>query len=219
MTMTLTKKATLVLCSLMLLSLVSASADEELQEAKVTTNATDETGRQLNQPPLITPDKPKLNVLEVLKGMGQAIQLLISQQKHQVSFERSEGSVRINVSGLARPPKLVSSSGGDNGDGAASEDRGFVIGQHEPRSYNGDNAQGGSRADLAPASSETREKYREQAERLRSEINRRSGQLQKIVGAATEALKDRGDVVVRRILENLNTRLGQAKARADKILR
>lgn len=63
------------------------------------------------------------------------------------------------------------------------------------------------------------EKYREQAEHLRSEINRRSGQLQKVVGAAIEAMKDRGDIVIRRILENLQTRLGQAKQRADKILK
>lgn len=82
--------------------------------------------------------------------------------------------------------------------------------------------QGDSRADLpigsSSSSSEDKQKYREQAENLRSEINRRSGQLQKVVGAAIEALKDRGDVVVRRILENLQNRLNQAKQRADKIL-
>ena len=78
-------------------------------------------------------------------------------------------------------------------------------------------SKGDSRAD-EPQTNESKEKYREQAENLRNEINRRSGQLQKVVGAAIEALKDRGDVVVRRILENLQTRLGQAKQRADKIL-
>lgn len=54
---------------------------------------------------------------------------------------------------------------------------------------------------------------------MRSEINRRSGQLQKVVGAAIEAMKDRGDIVMGRILENLQSRLGQAKQRADKILK
>lgn len=49
-----------------------------------------ETGRQfVRQPEIIvptsSPDRPKLNVLEVLKGMGSAIQMLISQHKHQVS--------------------------------------------------------------------------------------------------------------------------------------
>ena len=54
---------------------------------------------------------------------------------------------------------------------------------------------------------------------MRTEINKRSGQLQKVVSAAIEASNERGDTVVKRILENLQTRLGQAKQRADKILK
>ena len=111
------------------------------------------------------PEKPKLNLLEVLKGVGSAVQLLIRQ-----------------------PNPL-----GDSRSDAASTP--------------------------AVMTEEDREKYRQQAEHLRGEINRRSGQLQKVLGAATEALKDKGDVVVRRILENLQVRLGQAKQRADKILK
>lgn len=50
-----------------------------------------ESGRQFVRQPEITiptstsADRPKLNVLEVLKGMGSAIQMLISQHKHQVN--------------------------------------------------------------------------------------------------------------------------------------
>ncbi|KAI1303588.1 hypothetical protein HDE_02156 [Halotydeus destructor] len=106
----------------------------------------------------------KINVLEVLKGVGSAIQLLV-QNRNQL-----QGSVRS------------------------------------------DQGTSGSGNELS------KEAYREQALKLRSEINRRSEQLQKVVVAASEALKDRGDVMVRRILVNLNARLGQARARADKIL-
>ena len=124
-----------------------------------------EEGRQLTLSVPDIPEKPKLNLLEVLKGVGSAVQLLIRQ-----------------------PNPL-----GDSRSDAASTP--------------------------AVMTEEDREKYRQQAEHLRGEINRRSGQLQKVLGAATEALKDKGDVVVRRILENLQVRLGQAKQRADKILK
>ena len=77
--------------------------------------------------------------------------------------------------------------------------------------------EGESRSD-APSSGDVAIKYREQAEHLRSEINRRSGQLQKVVAAAIEANNGK-DVVVKRLLENLQSRLGQAKERADKILK
>lgn len=108
-------------------------------------------------------EKPKLNILEVLKGMGSAFQLLIRQPNPAVQ---------------------------DQGD---------------------------SRSDSQPAA-ENSDKFREQAEALRAEINKRSSQLQKVVAAAIEANKDK-DIVVKRILENLQNRLGQAKQRADKILK
>lgn len=108
-------------------------------------------------------EKPKLNILEVLKGMGNAFQLLMRQ-----------------------PNPATADTRGD------------------------------SRADGQP--SQSGEEYRQQAEHLRSEINKRSGQLQRVVAAAIEANKDK-DIVVKRILENLQTRLGQAKLRADKILK
>ncbi|RWS25461.1 hypothetical protein B4U80_13076 [Leptotrombidium deliense] len=65
----------------------------------------------------------------------------------------------------------------------------------------------------------TNENYKEQAESLRLEIAKRAGTLQKIVITAIDILKERGDVVMRKILENLNQRLEQAKSRADKILK
>ena len=114
-------------------------------------------------------DKPKLNIIEILKGMGSAIQLLARQPN-------SQGETRSDGTSVTPVP-------------------------------------------AAELTEEARERYREQAEILRGEINRRSGQLQKVVGAAIDALKDKGDVVVRRILENLQTRLGQAKQRADRILK
>jgi len=117
-------------------------------------------------------DKPKLNVLEVLKGMGSAIQLLIRQPQQS----------SLQPGGLIRSESAQS-------------------------------------AVVTESSPETREHYRQQAEILRTEISKRAGQLQSVVGTAVEALRNRGEsVVVMRILENLHIRLGQAKQRADKIL-
>lgn len=64
-----------------------------------------------------------------------------------------------------------------------------------------------------------KEDIRKRAEELRVEIAKRASQLQRIVGSAVEILKDRGDVVFRRILEHINSRLEQAKNSADKILK
>lgn len=122
-----------------------------------------EEGRQLSLSIPDVSEKPKLNILEVLKGMGSAFQLLI-RQPNPLGDSRSD----------ATAPEMTE---------------------------------------------EDREKYRKQAEYLRGEINRRSGQLQKVVSAAIEGLTNKNDVVVKRILENLQTRLGQAKQRADKILK
>lgn len=60
--------------------------------------------------------------------------------------------------------------------------------------------------------------YREQSEQLRQDIVRRAGQLQQVVASSMEVLKNNGDLIVRRLLEQLNGRLDQAKAKADKII-
>lgn len=131
----------------------SESKDSDREERQVSVSSVPENG-----------EKPKLNILEVLKGMGHAFQLLMRQ------------------------PNPVAQD-----------------------------ARGDSRSD-GPVSSTTGEEYREQAEHLRSEINKRSGQLERVVAAAIEANQDK-DLIVKRILQNLQIRLGQAKQRADKILK
>lgn len=60
--------------------------------------------------------------------------------------------------------------------------------------------------------------HREQSEVLRQEIVRRASQLQQVVASSMEALKNNGDLIVRRLLEQLNSRLDQAKSKADKII-
>lgn len=60
--------------------------------------------------------------------------------------------------------------------------------------------------------------YRQQGELLREEIVKRAGQLQQVVGSSLELLKSNGDLIVRRLLEQLNTRLDVAKSKADKII-
>jgi hypothetical protein len=61
--------------------------------------------------------------------------------------------------------------------------------------------------------------YKKRAEGLRMEIARRTSQLQTVVKAAMEIMKDRGDVVFKRVLENMYSRLDQARTKADKILK
>lgn len=60
--------------------------------------------------------------------------------------------------------------------------------------------------------------YREQSEVLRQDIIRRAGQLQQLVTSSIDVLKNNGDLIVRRLLEQLNHRLDQAKSKADKII-
>lgn len=75
-------------------------------------------------------------------------------------------------------------------------------------------------ADLNPAggSNATNPNYREQGELLRQEITRRAGQLQQVVAGSMDLLKNNGDLIMRRLLEQMNIRLDQAKAKADKII-
>lgn len=60
--------------------------------------------------------------------------------------------------------------------------------------------------------------YREQGELLRQDIMRRAGQLQAVVASSMDLLKNNGDQIVRRLLEQMNLRLDQAKAKADRII-
>jgi hypothetical protein len=60
--------------------------------------------------------------------------------------------------------------------------------------------------------------YREQGELLRQEITRRASQLQQVVASSMDLLKNNGDMILRRLLEQMNVRLDQAKAKADKII-
>lgn len=59
---------------------------------------------------------------------------------------------------------------------------------------------------------------REQSEVLRQEIVRRAGQLQQVVAGSLDLLKNNGDLIVKRLLEQLNTRLDLAKSKAERIL-
>lgn len=76
---------------------------------------------------------------------------------------------------------------------------------------------------LLPASLETTAinnatNYKQQGEQLRAEIVKRAGQLQQVVASSLELLKSNSDLIVRRLLEQMNARLDIAKAKADKIL-
>lgn len=85
--------------------------------------------------------------------------------------------------------------------------------------YKQDNGIIQSNLTLEERNSQQKENYRRKAEELRRDIGKRASQLQQIVLAAIEVMKDRGDVMFRRVLEHVNSRLDQAKNSADKILK
>lgn len=60
--------------------------------------------------------------------------------------------------------------------------------------------------------------YREQGEILRQEILRRAGHLQRVVASSSEMIKNSGDLIVSRLLDQMNQRLNVAKSKADKII-
>lgn len=77
----------------------------------------------------------------------------------------------------------------------------------------GTGATGANQSSLVPSIN-----IKEQSEMLRQEIVRRAGQLQQVVAGSLDLLKNNGDLIVRRLLEQLNSRLEVAKAKAERIL-
>ena len=136
---------------------------------------------------LSQPDKVKINLLELVSGVGKAIHLMINQNQNSSLNQRAS-------LGLDMP--LVNST--------------LTALSSSPK---------GSVASDSVRAAREKEENNKRAEELRVEIARRTAQLQKIVGSAIEVMRDRGDVMVRRILEHLNTRLEQARTSADKILK
>lgn len=96
-----------------------------------------------------------------------------------------------------------------------NEYQSIVVNDNQQLNLNGPQAQPGMSAIQSNTSANA---YREQGEQLRQEIVRRAGQLQQVVISSMEILKNSSDLIVRRLLEQLNNRLDQAKSKADKII-
>lgn len=135
------------------------------------------------------PEKVKINLLELVSGVGKAIHLMLNQN--------SNSSLLLNQ----RSSSIVSDAPVAPINGSLTSSASTIIGSTDTRA------------------AREKEENSKRAEELRIEIARRTAQLQKIVGSAIEIMRDRGDVMVRRILEHLNTRLDQARTNADKILK
>ncbi|XP_053200581.1 uncharacterized protein LOC128385710 [Panonychus citri] len=135
------------------------------------------------------PEKVKINLLELVSGVGKAIHLMLNQN--------SNSSLLLNQ----RSSSIVSDTPVAPINGSLTSSASTIIGSTDTRA------------------AREKEENSKRAEELRIEIARRTAQLQKIVGSAIEIMRDRGDVMVRRILEHLNTRLDQARTNADKILK
>lgn len=61
--------------------------------------------------------------------------------------------------------------------------------------------------------------YEEERRRLRDQIGRRMEQMQTVLSTAVEVSRERRDFITRRLLEQANTRLEQARKRAEQILK
>lgn len=141
------------------------------------------------------------NVLDVLSNVGKAIQQQIT----------SAGQVQIVQSS-------PNAAGTELANNKKNEYQSIVVNDNQQLNLNGSPSQSGTPTFLAANSSSSTNAYREQGEQLRQEIVRRAGQLQQVVASSMEILKNSSDLIVRRLLEQLNNRLDQAKSKADKII-
>lgn len=139
---------------------------------------------------------PTNQLLDVLSNVGKAIQQQIS----------SSGQVQIVNSSPVGGTELANNK--------KNEYQSIVVNDGQQLNLNNDLPIQASPT-TANASSNA---YREQGEVLRQEIIRRAGQLQQVVASSMEVLKNSSDLIVRRLLEQLNNRLDQAKSKADKII-
>lgn len=140
------------------------------------------------------------NVLEVLSNVGKAIQQQIMGNNQNVQIMTSNSNSPTNVE-----PANVKKN----------EYQSIVVGENQPFNSNGYSLGGNQQVAQLNINSTN---YREQGEVLRQEIVRRAGQLQQVVASSMDVLKNNGDLIVRRLLEQLNQRLDQAKSKADRII-
>lgn len=135
------------------------------------------------------------NVLETLSNVGKAIQQQLSASNNHVH--------------------IVTSSSSSSPTAAASEPANSKKNEYQSIVITD------TGSSLVPASAPTNQSainYREQGEQLRQDIVRRAGQLQQVVAGSMELMKNNGDLIMRRLLEQMNSRLDQAKAKADRII-
>lgn len=141
------------------------------------------------------------NVLDVISNVGKAIQQQIT----------SAGQVQIVQSS-------PNAGGTELANNKKNEYQSIVVNDNQQLNLSGPQAPSGTPTFLANNSTASSNAYREQGEQLRQEIVRRAGQLQQVVASSMEILKNSSDLIVRRLLEQLNNRLDQAKSKADKII-
>ncbi|KAG9510719.1 hypothetical protein GZH46_00727 [Fragariocoptes setiger] len=130
----------------------------------------------------------KFHMLEVLQNMGKAIQQQLFSSNNNIQIITSPASPNANIKKNEY--------------------------QHVSNSAPGTDGQ----QKQTPTGVQPGMSYREQGEILRHEILRRAGQLQTVLASSMDIMKDKSDMIVRRLLESLNTRIDQAKSKADRII-
>lgn len=146
----------------------------------------------------------KLIVGEFVNGIGNAFHNLLSQriERHSVGPVRLLDQFQLTASQLLpSTSKLMSRTGKDE-----TEKRNVATSESKVDST------------VSYPNGEKAINYEAEGEKLRQNIVSKVGHLQTVLTTAIEVSKDRRDLISRRILEQTNFRLEQAKERADRIL-
>lgn len=186
------------------------------------------------------------NVFDVLKDVGKTIhsqmlgqpnpsgahgsqmyQLLpshplspVSSQTQSQSQSHSQTSERNllqkSTQDLSGSSSLELQSNSQSQSGSRSPSPSFIM--NLPwSSTSSQSSSGGSLMNMA-SNQNSSEAFRQQGETLRQEITQRASQLQSLISSSMGALKSNGDLIVRRLLLQMNQRLDMARAKADRII-
>lgn len=150
----------------------------------------------------------KLIIGEFVNGLGNAFHNFVSQriERHSVGPVRLLDQFQLTASQLLpSASKLMARTGKD---------------EAEKRNVATSESKSESKVDptVAYPNGEQAINYEAEGEKLRHNIVSKVGHLQTVLTTAIEVSKERRDLISRRILEQTNFRLEQAKERADRIL-
>lgn len=200
------------------LSAIHAQAHRQLGQLVGSVDTRLGAGAQPQAANLTSPATGKYgNVLEALANVGKVIHQQIMSNPNGVQIVSSDPS---SSSSSSIASSLLSPMSGNS---KKNEYQSIVVNDNQPLVTSATGGPPGQASPLGAAISAgqlnaTQIDYKQQGELLRQDILKRAGQLQQVVASSMDVLKNNGDLIVRRLLEQLNHRLDVAKSKADKII-